>query len=83
MQKLIRTADLRKALDKYNREEISYGKMVEMLNVAANKALSIGDVVQQRELLIAYEIGMHSCLESEPFRTKYAEKVVDDFISKQ
>ena len=46
MKKLIRTADLRKALDSYNREEISYGRMVEMLNECANKALTIPVVVK-------------------------------------
>ena len=41
MKKLIRTADLRKALDSYNRAEISYSRMVEMLNEDANKALNL------------------------------------------
>ena len=53
MKKLIRTADLRKALDSYNREEISYGRMVEMLNECANKALTIPVVVGQSEQLKA------------------------------
>ena len=74
MQKLIRTADLRKTLDKYNREEISYGKMVEMLNKAANEALSLGGVSQQRELL--------DWLSNEPdhnIRKSDIEEILQDF----
>lgn len=37
--KLIKTADLRDVLDSYNREEISYTKMVDLLNDIANKRL--------------------------------------------
>lgn len=37
--KLITTADVRDALAPYNRDEISYGKMVEMLNDAAIEKL--------------------------------------------
>ena len=37
--KLIKTADLRDVLDSYNREEISYAKMVDILNEKANERL--------------------------------------------
>jgi len=68
----------------FDNDEIKIDEIRELVELKQIKqALSIGAVVQQRKLLIAYEIAMHSCLESEPFRTKYAEKVVDDFISKQ
>jgi plasmid rolling circle replication initiator protein Rep len=41
--KLIKTADLRDVLDSYNREEISYSRMVELLNEIANKRLEAID----------------------------------------
>ena len=37
--KLIITGDLRDAIDSYNREEISYSRMVEILNEKANERL--------------------------------------------
>lgn len=39
MRKLIRTADVRNALDSYDRGEISYTKMVELLNDSAIRNL--------------------------------------------
>jgi len=35
--KLLRVADVRDCIDPYDREEISYTKMVELLNEAANR----------------------------------------------
>lgn len=43
--KLIKTADLRDVLDSYNREEISYTKMVDILNEIANERLKVISVI--------------------------------------
>lgn len=37
--KLLRTADVRKILDQLGREEITYSKMVDLLNEKANERL--------------------------------------------
>lgn len=41
MKKLLRIADVREIIRLYNLEEITFSRMVEMLNERANKALSI------------------------------------------
>lgn len=38
--KILKIADVREALDKLGREEITYSKMVELLNVKINEQLS-------------------------------------------
>ena len=53
--KILKIADVREVLDKLGREEITYSKMVELLNIKINERLDIYSVSHQRELLLAYE----------------------------
>lgn len=43
--KILKIADVREVLDKLGREEITYGKMVELLNLKINEQLAISGVV--------------------------------------
>lgn len=49
--KLLKVADVREVLDKLSREEISCIKMVELLNIKANKQLLIQRVVVRKGTL--------------------------------
>ncbi len=44
--KILKTADVREVLDKLGREEITYSKMVELLNIKINEQLAIYGVVK-------------------------------------
>ena len=44
--KILKIADVREVLDKLGREEITYSKMVELLNIKINKQLAICGVVK-------------------------------------
>ena len=43
--KILKIADVREVLDKLGREEITYSKMVELLNIKINEQLAIYGVV--------------------------------------
>jgi len=44
--KILKIADVREVLDKLGREEITYSKMVELLNIKINEQLAICGVVK-------------------------------------
>jgi hypothetical protein len=44
--KILKIADVREVLDKLGREEITYSKMVELLNIKINEQLAIYGVVK-------------------------------------
>ena len=44
--KILKIADVREVLDKLGREEITYSKMVELLNIKVNEQLAIYGVVK-------------------------------------
>jgi len=77
--KLVKTGDLRDVLDSYNREEISYSRIAEILNNTANERLKAINYSQQRELLIAFQEnfyeGMHGVTR------KHIELGVDKYLS--
>ena len=58
MKKLLRVGDVREILDKLGREEISYSRMVELLNERANERLLLSDSVNDLKTkeAIDYEI---------------------------
>lgn len=49
--KILKIADVREVLDKLGREEITYSKMVELLNIKINEQLDICGVVGRSEQL--------------------------------
>jgi hypothetical protein len=44
--KILKIADVREVLDKLEREEITYGKMVELLNIKIDEELAIYGIVK-------------------------------------
>ena len=77
--KILKIADVREVLDKLGREEITYSKMVELLNIKINERLAIYSVSHQRELLLAYE--QSKCPKTWCMSKSQAECEVDDFLA--
>jgi hypothetical protein len=44
--KILKIADVREVLDKLEREEITYGKMIELLNIKIDEELAIYGIVK-------------------------------------
>ena len=77
--KILKIADVREVLDKLGREEITYSKMVELLNIKINERLDIYSVSHQRELLLAYE--QSKCPKTWWMSKSQADCEVDDFLA--
>lgn len=73
--KILKIADVREVLDKLGREEISYSKMVELLNIKINEQLSIYGVRKRYKFTFKDEEGLEIIVnedsESKGFRTAF------------
>jgi len=58
--KILKIADVREVLDKLGREEITYSKMVELLNIKINEQLAIYGVVKPFNFNINKDIEIKS-----------------------
>lgn len=70
--RVFNTASLREITDRYDREEISYGKMVDLINEKAEE-------VWKQEIAKA----MHHALDEDGHTGDWRIKFVNDYINKQ